>query len=113
MTTTEESQLLLFVTSKVEGDATYGEDLAPRPTRLESFERRAPEIAHSVARVASSFRDQLEASLAKRERLDGAPNEVEIRFGLDVQAESNVIIAKAAAGCSFEVTLRWSADKNR
>lgn len=39
------------------------------------------------------------------------PDEVEIEFGITLDAESGALIAKAAAGASLTVRLTWGADR--
>jgi NTP-dependent ternary system trypsin peptidase co-occuring protein len=91
------------------GAGPYGEDLSGNPPHPEAFAPRADEIADSVAEVANRFRDRLDSAIAN----GGAGwrlGEVELSFGLDLEAESGVLIAKERAGCTFSATLTWSRE---
>ncbi|MGV9503850.1 CU044_2847 family protein [Streptomyces sp. NPDC003642] len=43
--------------------------------------------------------------------LSHRPDEVEVEFGITLDAESGALIAKAAAGASLTVRLTWGADQ--
>jgi hypothetical protein len=81
-------------------------DLAPRAVVPEEFKSRAGEIADSIAEIADHFRSRLGKLL--RERDDDAGlriGTVEIQFGIAVQAEAGVVIAKATAGATFSAKI--------
>jgi Trypsin-co-occurring domain 1 len=40
------------------------------------------------------------------------PDQVEVEFGITLDAESGALIAKAAAGASLTVRLTWEADRS-
>src|SRR5690348_16776459 len=84
----------------------YPEELKPARPTLESFRDRAADIASTVADVARDLKYQFDAALGKGAGL--APDRVEIEFGLELQAETGVVIAKASAGCTFTVKLIWT-----
>jgi hypothetical protein len=86
----------------------YGEDLTGRPLLPEAFSSRADEIADSVVEIANRFRARLDAAADRGGPSGWRLGEVELAFGLELEAESGVVIAKARAGCTFTATLTWS-----
>jgi Trypsin-co-occurring domain 1 len=84
--------------------ATSG-DLAPRAVVPEEFKSRAGEIADSIAEVADHFRSRLGKVLDQRDDSSWRVGSVEIQFGIAVQAEAGVVIAKATAGATFSARL--------
>jgi len=89
---------------EVRSVATSG-DLAPRPVVPEEFRARAGEIADSIAEVADHFRSRLGKVLERRDDSGLHVESVEIEFGIVVQAEAGVVIAKATAGATFTARL--------
>jgi hypothetical protein len=45
--------------------------------------------------------------------LSRRPDEVEVEFGITLDAESGALIAKAGVGASLTVRLTWSAEQSR
>ena len=84
----------------------YPEELKPARPTVESFRDRAADIASTVADVAQDLKKQFDATLRKGAGL--APDRVEIEFGLELLAETGVVIAKASAGCTLTVKLTWT-----
>jgi hypothetical protein len=84
----------------------YPEELKPTGPTLENFRDRAADIASSVTDVAQQLKEQFDEALGKGAGL--APDCVEIGFGLELQAETGIVIAKASAGCTFTVKLTWA-----
>jgi hypothetical protein len=87
------------------GQGIYPEELKRATPTLETFRDRAAEVADTVADVAQELKKKFDADFAKGAGL--APDQVEIGFGLDVQAGTSVVIARASAGCTFTVRLTW------
>ncbi|GHC75098.1 CU044_2847 family protein [Streptomyces flavofungini] len=83
-------------------------DLAPRFAVPEQFERRAGEIADSVAQVAEQFRSRLEQVLRPSKAGWGVES-IEVGFDISVQADVGVIIAKATSGATFSARLTLRA----
>jgi hypothetical protein len=86
-----------------------GGDLRPKIAVPEEFERRAEEVAQSIANVATKLRAKLEQAMAEKPEGRWALKETEVKFGVSLQTEAGVVVARAQAGATFEVTLRWSA----
>ncbi|WP_406197736.1 MULTISPECIES: CU044_2847 family protein [unclassified Streptomyces] len=75
-------------------------------TRLESAatslrEALAP-VTAAASEVIGGFR-----SLAER------PDEVEVTFGVVLDAKLGAVLSSATAGAHLDVTLRWNGDNNR
>lgn len=83
-------------------------DLSPRVTSPEEFHRRAGELAESVVQVAEEFRSKLARALSTRSHGLGIQS-VEIEFGIALQAETGIVIAKATAGTTFIARLTLGA----
>ncbi len=84
-------------------------DLAPRVAVPEQFQRRAGEIADSVAQVADQFRSRLETALRRPSDSGWAVESIEVGFDLSVQADVGVIITKATSGATFSARLTLKA----
>lgn len=84
--------------------ATSG-DLAARTAVPEDFKKRADEIARSITEVIDHLRAGLESLLVQKDDAGWQVASVEIEFGISVQAETGVIIAKATGGATFAARL--------
>jgi hypothetical protein len=87
-------------------------DLGPRPVVPEEFRARAGEIADSIAEVAEHFRSRLKKVLGRQDESGLRVGSVEIEFGIAVQAEAGVVIAKATAGATFTARLVLQATED-
>jgi hypothetical protein len=80
-------------------------DLSPRIVSPERFQERAGELAETVGRVAEEFRNRLAGWM--QEHSEGLKVEsVEIEFGINLKAETGVVIAKATAGTTFTARVK-------
>jgi hypothetical protein len=68
--------------------------------------KRFGEIMEVIKETAESAYSGLE-----RIEIRARPDEYEIKFGLKLNAGADAIFAKAGSEGSFEVTLRWTAEK--
>ena len=84
-------------------------DLAPGIAVPESFAQRADEVADSIAEIASQFRSRLEKKLNRPSSSDWDMDAIELMFGITVQAEAGVIIARATSGATFSAKLTLKA----
>jgi hypothetical protein len=85
-----------------------GGDLAACRPEPEPYEARAAELADGIVYMGRQMRDRLDqiwATAAEHWQL----NKVEVQFGLALQAEAGLIVARASAGATFTATLSWSA----
>jgi hypothetical protein len=62
--------------------------------------RRFSQVADTVRPIASSLVGRLRESAHP-------PDEVEVRFGLDLSWKAGAFIASTGAGAAFEITLTW------
>ncbi|MET7995079.1 CU044_2847 family protein [Amycolatopsis sp. NPDC005232] len=84
-------------------------DLAPRKSAPEDFRKRASEITACVEEVANEFRSKLGELMNKSADKSWNVNAIEIGFGITVQAETGILIAKASAGTNFSAKLTFKA----
>lgn len=84
-------------------------DLASRVAVPEEFKARAGEIADSIAEVVDHFRSRLGKALDQRDDSTWRVGSIEIQFGITVQAEAGVVIAKASTGATFSARLIMQA----
>jgi hypothetical protein len=101
---------LLIEVCTAEGQGIYPQDLKPAKPALENFRERAADIGGGIADAAGELKRQFDAALGKGKGL--APDQVEIAFGLDVQAGTNVVVARASTGCTFTVRLTWARHRD-
>ena len=87
-------------------------DLGPGIAVPESFAQRAGEVADSIAEIASQFRSRLKNKLIRPSNSDWDMDTIELTFGITVQAEAGVIIARATSSATFsaKLTLKAVAD---
>ena len=92
---------------------TFSGNLGPHPVVPEEFRERAGEIADSITEVADQFRSRLEKMMHRHEDNGLHIGSIEIEFGIAVQAEAGVVIAKATAGATFTARLVLEATEDR
>jgi hypothetical protein len=85
----------------------YGQDLAGPPAP-ELLSDRAGEIADGVAEVARQFRDRIDDVTTTETATGWKLGQVEVEFGLQVEAGAGILIARATAGATFTATLTWT-----
>lgn len=93
--------------------ASASGDLAPRVAVPEDFRKRAGEIAESIAEVVEDFRSRLGSILTRSDDPAWHVGSVELAFGIVVQAEAGVVIAKTTAGATFSAKLVLQAAQDR
>ena len=79
----------------------------------EEFRKRAGEIADNIAEIADHFRSRLKKILDRQDDSGLRIGSIEIEFGIAVQAEAGVVIAKATAGATFTARLVLEATEDR
>jgi Trypsin-co-occurring domain 1 len=77
--------------------------------RLENFGQRANELAESLSDIALTLRDRLVARLGAEPGRAMALQEVQLTFGLELQTEAGVFIAKTGTKASFQAALTFKA----
>jgi hypothetical protein len=85
--------------------ATTRGDLGSRPAIPEEFKSRAAEIIDSIGEVVEQVRSRLGKELRQKDHSSWKVDSIEIEFGLAVQAEAGVVIAKTTAGATFSARL--------
>lgn len=70
------------------------------------LDRAATTLRQSLRPVVDAASDVLDAFRA----LPRKPDDVEVRFGVALDAKFGAILATGSAGVHLEVTLRWSPD---
>jgi hypothetical protein len=88
-------------------------ELASRSAVPEDFNKRADEIAHSISDVIDHLRAGFRNLLEQKDDAGWKVGSVEVEFGISVQAETGVIIAKATGGATFaaRIVLQAGGDK--
>ena len=71
----------------------------------EKFITRSDDIVESIVCVSSRMQVELDKRYDADSPADWSLDTLELSFGLTLQAESGVIIAKASAGATFSVRL--------
>jgi hypothetical protein len=69
--------------------------------------RRSEDAVNAAMGTIRSMAQRVNAAVGSLPR---RPDEVEVEFGITLDAESGAMIAKAAVGAAFTVRLTWSAD---
>lgn len=84
-------------------------EVAERPgmARAARAGRILEEARLSFDRALAEVREAADAALAQLQGLAQRPSEVEIVFGVQLDAETGAIIAKTAVQGHLQVTLRW------
>jgi hypothetical protein len=102
---------VLIQVSPLAGQGIYREDLVRGAPPLESFRDRAGEIAETITEVAASLKEHLNSTLEQNESL--VPDQIEVNFGLELQAGASAVITRVSAGCTFTVRLTWLRDNQK
>jgi hypothetical protein len=103
-----EPQILL----EVRPAGTSGE-LGSRTAVPEDFSKRADEIAHSITDVIDHLRAGFRNLLEQKDDGGWKVGSVEIEFGISVQAETGIIIAKATGGATFAARIVLQAGEDQ
>ncbi|PRY44864.1 CU044_2847 family protein [Umezawaea tangerina] len=88
----------------VEVDGSAGVARANRPGKL--LEEARVTFENAVGQV----RDAAAAALAEFTSMTRAPDEVELKFGIKLDAEVGAVIARTGVQGQFEVKLKWRRD---
>ncbi|MFF4233587.1 CU044_2847 family protein [Streptomyces sp. NPDC001820] len=89
-------------------------DFAPTPglrqvaTSPADLARRSESAVDAAMGTIRSMARRVEAAV---DALPHRPDQVEVEFGITLDAESGALIAKASAGASLTVRLTWSSDR--
>ncbi|MBW4720391.1 CU044_2847 family protein [Saccharothrix obliqua] len=75
-----------------------------------SSARVLQEARTTFEQAVAGVRDAASAALAQFASMTRAPDEVELKFGLKLDAEAGAVIARTGVQGQFEVKLRWRRD---
>jgi Trypsin-co-occurring domain 1 len=75
-----------------------------------SSARVLQEAKATFEQAVVGVRDAAAAALAQFTSMTRAPDEVELKFGLKLDAEAGAVIARTGVQGQFEVKLRWRRD---
>lgn len=73
--------------------------------------REVARASETLTSALDRLRPALEKMVPRLRDIAHAPQDIEMRFGLKITAETGIVFAKGAAEGVFEVTLRWSNNK--
>jgi hypothetical protein len=67
------------------------------------------EASQSLERALEQVRDAAAAAVAQFAEMSRRPDEVELKFGLKLDAQAGAVIARTGVQGHFEVKLKWRA----
>lgn len=65
-------------------------------------------LFEKIINSAQSISEQITKKLENNTPL---PNTIEIKYGINVDIDANILISKGSLGSNFEITLTWERDK--
>lgn len=72
---------------------------------------KAIEISNELLRrIIDSAQNISEQITEKLESNVQMPNTIEIKYGINIDADANILISKGSLGSNFEITLTWERD---
>ena len=83
-------------------DSSAVEEVSILDETLYKAEETIESALSKVTPIASAVMSSLRAGVI-------TPNEVEVKFGLDLSVESGVVISRVGGSVNFEVTLKWQS----
>ncbi|MEV0825350.1 CU044_2847 family protein [Nonomuraea rubra] len=82
----------------------------PGVSRAAGWKERVVEDTRlSFEKALANVRDAASAALAQFQEMSRRPDEVELKFGVKLDAKAGAVIAQTGLEGQFEVTLRWQA----
>lgn len=85
-------------------------DEIPGVSRAGRTGRVLQEARDTFEQAVAGVRDAASSALAQFTSMTRAPDEVELKFGLKLDAEVGAVIARTGVQGQFEVKLRWRRD---
>lgn len=61
-------------------------------------------IIDSAQNISEQITERLESNVQM-------PSTIEIKYGINIDADANILISKGSLGSNFEITLTWERDK--
>lgn len=68
--------------------------------KIDVSEEVLQKIVESVESISESINKKIND-------IDNKPNSIEIKYGINVDLDANVLISKATFGSNFEIKLKW------
>lgn len=65
-------------------------------------------LFEKIINSAQSISEQITKKFENNVQL---PNTIEIKYGINVDMDANILISKGSLGSNFEITLTWERDK--
>ena len=84
-------------------------DGSPYEDRVSRGQDIVNQVGLSFDRALGGVRDAAEAALGQFQQMTRRPDELEITFGVKLDAEVGAVIAKTGVGGQIEVKLTWKA----
>lgn len=97
--TLHSGEIIRFEMSTAEGFQRGGEGLVSAGEKEKNFAFKS---------AISSVKPLAEDLISVLTSLSKQPDEVEVKFGIKLNAEAGVIVAKTATEAHFEICLKWS-----
>jgi hypothetical protein len=69
------------------------------------------EASQSLEQALHQVRDAAAAAVTQFVQMPNRPDEIELKFGLKLDAQAGAIIARTGLQGHFEVKLKWTAEK--
>jgi Trypsin-co-occurring domain 1 len=85
-------------------------DVPPGVSRAGRASGVLREARTTFEKAVGDVRDAAAAALAQFTTMTRAPDEIELKFGLKLDAEANAVIARTGVQGQIEVKLRWCRD---
>lgn len=86
-----------------------GELGGPPVLSKQDFAEHAGRVASSVGSVAREFTEGFD-ELRTADKAGWHVGEVEVTFGLSIEASGNILVAKGTAGANFSARIAWRQD---
>lgn len=96
-----------LVRVEVEPDPAFVGAAGPADV-LERFSTRVQELGEAVGAIAERLRATLEARLVPERSSRWQMSQVSMEFGLNLEAETGMVVVKGKTAAAFKVVLTWA-----
>lgn len=103
----EAGEPVTLIRVEVEPDPTFRGDVGPADL-IERFTDRVDELGAAVAVVAQRLSRALEDRFTNDRSSRWQMAEVGMEFGINLEAESGIVVAKAKTAAAFKVSIMWA-----
>lgn len=66
------------------------------------------ELLKKIIDSAQNISEQITERLENNVKM---PTTIEIKYGINIDADANILVSKGSLGSNFEITLTWERDK--